>query len=206
MLGKHNTNWEARYATGDAPWEDAKPSPEMQQLFSHFLSPEADILELGCGSGIDAAWLVERGHHYHGIDISPTAIANAETLVKAENASFAAADAFTLAKPTKQEAWGVVYERGFFHTFTSPKERQKCAKAIASQLKEGGFWVSICGNSDQPESLLERKRGGWPRLSATDILSAAEPYFELHYMARCYYGTTEGSTSFLGWSCLFQKR
>ena len=42
---------------------------------SQFLSPNSKILELNCGTGDDAIWFAENGHHVHATDLSDGMIA-----------------------------------------------------------------------------------------------------------------------------------
>jgi SAM-dependent methyltransferase len=52
--------------------ERERPLPRRRlQAFMGCLSPRATILELGCGAGIDAAYLIERGFQVEATDGSP---------------------------------------------------------------------------------------------------------------------------------------
>jgi SAM-dependent methyltransferase len=45
------------------------------------LPAEADVLELGCGQGIIARWIVDAGHKYVGVDVSDEQLRRARSLV-----------------------------------------------------------------------------------------------------------------------------
>src|ERR1051326_3811785 len=76
-------HWESRYRTIEPPpWDTGRPSLELQRRLSQFPIPRGGAIELGCGSGSQAVWLAQRGFDVTAIDISPTAIAQAELQAK----------------------------------------------------------------------------------------------------------------------------
>jgi len=67
--------WEDRESFG---WQVDVVAPELAAAFeSGFLKPDMSVLDVGCGSGENAAWLAERGFRVHGIDLSGAAIQRA---------------------------------------------------------------------------------------------------------------------------------
>lgn len=68
--------WEHHYQ--DNPNSATFPKPHLiAEMKDH---PVGDALDAGCGEGADAIWLAQLGWNVTAIDISPTAIANAEQL------------------------------------------------------------------------------------------------------------------------------
>jgi ubiquinone/menaquinone biosynthesis C-methylase UbiE len=53
---------------------------------------EAAILEIGCGTGKNSEWFIEKGSQLVGIDLSPEMLAKAKEKVPSENAIFIQAD------------------------------------------------------------------------------------------------------------------
>ena len=65
----------ARYASGDVPWDDDLPPPEVLELISNL--PLGKALDLGCGYGRAAIYLASEGWRVDAVDFIPQAIAEA---------------------------------------------------------------------------------------------------------------------------------
>lgn len=63
--------YEAKYAAGDE-------LPRSSKLFAlqclDQCGERMQVLDLGCGTGLNSGWMVERGHRVVGVDISENAI------------------------------------------------------------------------------------------------------------------------------------
>ena len=76
-------NWEARYASGDAPIH-ARPNRWLarQAVFVDAAAAacvsKPQALDIACGAGGTLAWLAQRGWQVTGVDISRTALAIAQ--------------------------------------------------------------------------------------------------------------------------------
>src|SRR3954468_1508871 len=69
-------DWDEKYRKGEAPWDKGAPSPAMKQyLACHPVRGRA--LVPGCGRGHEVALAVEQGLDATGLDIAPTAVAEA---------------------------------------------------------------------------------------------------------------------------------
>ena len=64
-----------RYESGEVPWDDSLPPPEVQALVSDL--PVGRALDLGCGYGRTSIYLAQHGWHVDGIDFVPQAVAEA---------------------------------------------------------------------------------------------------------------------------------
>src|SRR5205823_4770937 len=72
-------HWENRYRAGERPpWDTGRVSAELVRRLTQFPVPPGRAVELGCGTGTNAVWLAQHGFEVTAIDISPTAIAQAE--------------------------------------------------------------------------------------------------------------------------------
>jgi len=58
-------------------WRDQPPPQDMYDLFLSLLGPGRTV-DIGCGSGRDAAWLTQQGHQVLGVDASVQMIAEAK--------------------------------------------------------------------------------------------------------------------------------
>lgn len=70
--------WNERYLNQDTPWETGIHHPEMERLFTHYVTRGQTVLEIGCGTGINAQWLNQSGYKVTAIDISAEAIKKAK--------------------------------------------------------------------------------------------------------------------------------
>lgn len=199
------SDWNQRFAEDDTPWEDESYSTEMERLFAHFITPGSSVLEIGCSKGVNGVHLASMGYEYKGVDISSEAIRDARFLAKSKNSNaiFEKSD-FMISSIEKK--YDVIFDKGLFHTFEEEKYRKQFLDKVIESLKPGGFWVNISGNKDHPDNEDDAAKYGYPRISASDIISIAEPFFQLHYLARCIYGAREGTANFLGWACVTQRR
>ncbi len=101
MLGTHSMmrDWEQDYLDNNTPWDKGKPAPPLIEWIEK--NPgvlSGDILVPGCGLGHDVRALEEKtsGTTITGIDVSPTAIAQADAINKVGNERYLVADLFDL--------------------------------------------------------------------------------------------------------------
>ncbi|MDX1614594.1 MAG: class I SAM-dependent methyltransferase [Candidatus Promineifilaceae bacterium] len=64
-----------RYRSGDVPWDDPLPPPEVIEFVT--TRPVGKALDLGCGFGRAAIYLARLGWEVDGIDFIPEAVAEA---------------------------------------------------------------------------------------------------------------------------------
>jgi hypothetical protein len=67
-----------------------------------------------------------------------------------------------------------VYDRGCLHTLDTSEDRSRFARRVAERLSLEGIWHSLIGSTDGPP-----RDSGPPRRSATEIVTAVEPYVEI---------------------------
>jgi cyclopropane fatty-acyl-phospholipid synthase-like methyltransferase len=65
----------ARYESGEVPWNDPLPPPEVISLLSSLAPGRA--LDLGCGYGRAAIYMARKGWDVDGVDFVPEAVAEA---------------------------------------------------------------------------------------------------------------------------------
>lgn len=134
-------DWNARYQSGDTPWEKGEPHPELPFLLSTHCDLFADagaILVPGCGFGHDASLIgkIARGLTL-GLDIAADPIAAADERYSARNLSFALGDLFE---------WKGLYDLVFEHTCfcAIPLDRRHdYAETMARLIPSGGHLIGI---------------------------------------------------------------
>src|SRR5258708_24909210 len=69
------TAWEARYQSGDMPWEKGEPSPGLVDfLAAHPELPRGSVAVPGCVSGHDVRAWAKAGFEAFGYDFAPSAV------------------------------------------------------------------------------------------------------------------------------------
>ncbi len=166
--------WEERYVTGDVPWDLGQPDPHLRRVLEDHPVPVGTALDIGCGTGTNVVWLAQQGFEVVGLDVSPTAIAQARASADAAGVSCHLAVSNFLTDPVPGGPFDFVCDRGVMHLFDDPGRRSLFAARVAESLKPGGLWHSLAGSTDGPP-----RDTGPPRRSAAEITQALEPYFEL---------------------------
>jgi SAM-dependent methyltransferase len=118
--------------------------------------------------------MAERGFNVLGVDVSPLAVEKARAKMEARRlpCRFEALD--FLAGTPPDGAFQFVFDRGCFHVFDEPDERQRFATRVAATLAPGGLWLSLIGSTEGPAY-----DAGPPRRSAVEVILAIEPVLEV---------------------------
>ena len=136
-----SVDWNARYQTGETPWEKGEPHPELSFLLSKHqgLIVESDkVLVPGCGYGHDANLIssIARGEVV-GLDLAAEAVSEAKLRYSGEGKTWKMGDLFE---------WEGSYELVFEHTCfcAIPVERRgDYAEAMARFIPSGGHLLGI---------------------------------------------------------------
>ena len=142
--------WNESYASGQLPWDTGQPDPLLTEFVTSGGVLPSRTLEIGAGTGTNAIWMAEHGFDVLGVDVSPLAVerAHAKTEGRALRCRFATSD--FLAAPPPDGPFQFVFDRGCFHVFDEPDERQQFAAQVAAALAPGGLWLSLIGSSEGP--------------------------------------------------------
>lgn len=134
------TDWDEMYRKGETPWDKGAPSPPMKQyLERHPLRGRA--LVPGCGRGHEVALAVEHGLDATGLDIAPTATAEARAQYPQLADRFVTGSLFEPPQEMRG-AYDVVLE----HTCMSalpPVLRAKYRRGIDLTLRSGGLLIGV---------------------------------------------------------------
>jgi len=193
-------SWEDRYDQGQAPWDTGRPDPALLMAVEQGVLPRGTVLEVGCGTGTNACWLAREGYVVTGVDLSPTAIRAAEQRQQdgGDVPRFRVAD--FLKEDVAAAPFGVVWDRGCFHTQDAGEEMAHFARRVAEHLESGGLWLSVIGSTDGPP-----RDTGPPRRSALDVMRAVEPYFEILKLEDTKMDTNQPTLP-RAWTLLARKR
>ena len=160
----NRTDWEARYQTGDMPWEKGAPSPGLVDfLAAHPELTGETVCVPGCGTGHDVREWARAGFHVYGYDLAPSAIRLAVERTQAAGlqAEFRLVD-FLRDEPPFLFDW--IFEHTLFCAI-DPGDRELYVKAVLRWLKPGGQYLAVnylIPDTDGPpfgttrEEMLER--------------------------------------------------
>ncbi len=199
-MSRKPTDFDERYRKGDLPWDTGRHDRNLELVLREAQIHPCPALELGAGTGSDAVWLAQQGFKVTALDMSPTAI----RIARKKAADAGVKVEFIVADILKDKiplgTFDFVFDRGCFHTFDSPEERSRFAEIVWRHLNPGGYWFSLIASADGPE-----RESGPPRRSALDIVSAAEPWFEIISLKSTSFDSRlpEAPRS---WACLMRRR
>ncbi|KAJ1966238.1 hypothetical protein GGI12_000200 [Dipsacomyces acuminosporus] len=140
--------WEEYWTNGGKEYEQGEPSVALKELLEvhGWLLPRGRCLIAGCGRGHDVLYMAQRGYKSTGIDVSSTAITEAQKLLEAtkdseliEKADFAAQDFFTF-KPDVR--FTTAFEYGLFSAI-HPSQRQLWAETYARLIAPQGSLIVL---------------------------------------------------------------
>ena len=190
-------SWNESYASGQLPWDTGQPEPLLVEFVCSGAVIPGPALEIGAGTGTNAIWMAERGFDVIGVDVSPLAVerAHAKMEGRALRCRFVASD--FLAAPPPDGPFQFVFDRGCFHVFDEPTERQRFAAQVSAALAPGGLWLSLIGSTEGPP-----REVGPPRRSARDVTLAIEPALEIVELRSAEFRGTNANA----WFCLSRQR
>ncbi|MCB9703849.1 MAG: methyltransferase domain-containing protein [Myxococcales bacterium] len=132
--------WESLYQRGFTGWELGRPAPPLARHFAVRSPRGLRALVIGCGRGNEARMLAEAGAEVTAIDISATAIREAEAHHAGPPITFKVADLFDLRG--QPPAYDLVVEHTCFCAI-DPARRDDFVDAVAAALRPGGALVGL---------------------------------------------------------------
>jgi SAM-dependent methyltransferase len=173
-----------RYASGDVPWDDPLPPPEVMNLIPALQPGRA--LDLGCGYGRAAIYMASRGWQVDAVDFIPEAIE-----VASRRAIKAGVDVkFHVAEVTKLDFLNGPYDFaldvGCGHSMDEFKLRQY-RDQLHRLLRPGGIFLLFARLSDgersEDESSTPNNEVGGPPsgLVVKTLKSVFEEGFDLEW-------------------------
>jgi SAM-dependent methyltransferase len=163
--------WDARYESGEIPWDSGIVPPEVEQLIGSGAWSGGWALDLGCGRGTSSRYLARHGFRVIGVDLSLTALGDARRLaVRAgQIVYFCAASVADLAFLDVEAVLAV--DVGCFHSL--PQDlRPSYVTSLAERLLPGAAFL-IYALDPQPDA-----PSGPPGLASADLTMFAR-YFVL---------------------------
>ena len=182
--------WESAYRSGRVPWDPGSHDAHLPELLERYrLHPPARVLDAGCGNGKSAVWLAERGFSVVGVDLSPTAIAQARRRAHRHGVETrttfldrALPDEIELTRPEpplEQDSFDLVLERAFLQHLGHGRRLSQTVELLHRLTKPNGLFYSLMIAAEGASGY-----GGIVRWNEGEIRDALEPCFRLEEMRR----------------------
>ncbi len=193
-------DFQEKYEKGETGWEINRVDRNLVDMVTATPIRPCNVLDIGCGTGNNVIWLQEQGFNATGIDSSEFAVQKAEEKSReaAVECSFHLLDFFKDTLP--DTPFDFIFDRGCFHHPVEAGNFQPFAENVFNHLKDGGLWLSLVGSCDET-----RDSPGPPQVSATQIVTAVEPYFEVLSLLSRYFDSNQTPPA-KNWICLMRKR
>ncbi|MFM1770303.1 MAG: hypothetical protein RJA22_2832 [Verrucomicrobiota bacterium] len=167
------TDWEARYQSGDMPWEKGEPAPGLVDFLAAQPDlPRGSVAVPGCGTGHDARVWAAAGFTVTGLDLAPSAIRLSQERTRAAGleprARFLQTD-FLTATPDQPCDW--VFEHTLFCAI-DPARRPEYVPALLRWLKPGGQFLAI-------HYMIRDTEGPPFGVTQEELMERFQPHFEL---------------------------
>lgn len=168
--------WEARYQSGDIPWDMNSPTPELTRLISEgIFTPESTVMVPGAGSGYDALALAQNNCAVSVVEFAYSACQKILSAPSPRSISVFQRDFFSLGSDAyHHERYDFVWEYTFYCAI-APDLRAAYFSMLARLLRRGGLLLGLFFP-------LDERSGGPPfAISKKEIEDLAAPYFSLEF-------------------------
>lgn len=123
-------------------WSSKEPTPDIiETMREEKIQPNAKILELGCGEGRDAIFLLNKKYNVLAVDYSNTVIEKCKELSNYNyNDKF---KQFDIVNDTLDDKFDFIYSIAVVHMFVNKVHRNKFYKFIYSHLNKNGIALIV---------------------------------------------------------------
>jgi cyclopropane fatty-acyl-phospholipid synthase-like methyltransferase len=151
------------------PWDIGRPQPVFERLAEQGLL-RGRLLDSGCGTGENTLMAAAHGAEALGVDVAPTAIAQAcqKAAERSSTARFEVADVLELSQLGL--TFDTVVDSGVFHVFDDG-DRARYVASLAAVMMPGATCYLMCFSDRQPgdagprrvsqDELIAAFRDGW---------------------------------------------
>lgn len=194
-------HWDDHYRAGQPPWETGSPSSELERVIAEQEIAPCRVVDLGCGSGINAVWLAQRGFDVTGIDVSTLAIQQARSRAAEVGVTIRFEQDDLLAPRGQYEPFPFFFDRGCYHAVRRV-DAAAYVRTLQRLTQPNALGLVLAGNSGS----THQPGQGPPVVSEEELRSELGAAFEIVHLREFEFDGTPGPTPFLAWSCLVRRR
>jgi SAM-dependent methyltransferase len=191
-------DWDVHYQSGMPPWETGAPSSELARVIEAEKIAPCRVIELGCGSGINAVWLAQRGFDVTGVDFNRLAIEKATRRAAEAGVAVRFLQADVLRLPDLGEPFPFFLDRGCYHAVRLA-DAAGYVRALQRVTAPGSRGLLLTGNAKEPHT------PGPPVVSERELHAELEPMFEIVRLREFRFDGGERGEGPLAWSCLVRR-
>jgi methyl halide transferase len=192
-------DWEQRYRDGETRWDSGLPSRELARMLDEWTIPPGRAIELGCGSGTNAAFLATQGFQVTGVDCSPTALRLADQKARSAGVSVDWIEADVQHFGAGLAPFDLVFDRGCYHCCRKV-DLEGYLETLCNVTRGGSRFICLTGNADDPNP------DGPPRVTPSEICDELSPLFRILQLRAFHFEDAGGIQGPLGWSLVAERR
>src|SRR5208283_3092991 len=168
MTSAGHWDWDAIYREGTPVWEMGEPSAELIRFLDEKRIGRGSALDIGCGTGADAIYMVQRGLEVTAVDSSPTAIERARVRAEQEDAlpRFVLADFFEFAHTAG--TFDFAYDAGFYH-YARQIELDRYLDALWRVTRPGSYFMTLAAAGHPVPGVSEPIEGSPPPVTQRQL-------------------------------------
>jgi methyl halide transferase len=193
--------WDARYRGDQRPsWDTGRPSTELQRMVEQGILQPGRVVELGCGTGVNAVYLASQGFDVTAIDLSPTALEGARQRAQEAGVTVNWIHADVL-NPPALGSFDLVFDRGCYHGVRRI-DAAGYVETVKTLIRPGGRVLILAGNANQP-----KPHSGPPRVTETELVSDFAEAFDFEHLREIRFDTANPDVSGAwAWSLLLRRK
>lgn len=192
-------DWDVHYQSGNPPWETGQPSAELARVIAEEAIQPCRVIELGCGSGINAVWLAQQGFDVTAVDFNQLAIEMARQRAAAAGVAVHFVLADLLDWQESVAPFPFFFDRGCYHAVRMI-DLQGYMRTLTRVTASGSRGLLLTGNAKEPHD------PGPPVVSAEELYAELAPAFKIVRLREFRFDANEAfSPGPLAWSCLVQR-
>ena len=176
--------WELLYLFKKTPWDTGITPPEIVAVIESGKVPIGRALDLGCGTGTNAIYLVRQGFEVIGIDVSRRALALARRKVRAaqlaDRVRLERGDVTLLRRWVDGNSVDFAFDIGCFHNLKA-EARQRYVAALTGVLKPGAIYMLYAFEPQADRRGAPANRRG---VALDEIAALFDPAFRLDTLRR----------------------
>ena len=197
-------DWDAIYREGTPVWETGEPSAELIRFLDEKRIGRGSVLDVGCGTGADAIYMVRRGLEVTAVDNSPTAIERARVRAEHEDAlpRFVLADIIEFAQSSG--TFDFVYDAGLYH-YARQFDLDRYLDGLWRVTRPGSYYMTLAAAGHPVPGVGEPIEVSPPPVTKRQLYNELGRLFEVVRLEQIRMPSPILKDGYPAWSCLMQR-